>query len=308
LGYHKRLLEARTVKIHALCLVKNEDDIIEQTLRAALRWCDWIYVLDNGSADGTWETVRTLARQMPGIVPYKQAHEPFTDSLRARIYSRFRSRAVDGDWWCILDADEFYIDDSREFLEAVPKRFSSVWMQRYTYLFTDKDLAAYRRDPRLFEDSVPIDSKLRHYVVGEYSEKRFFRHQPHIAELDGYDFHPIYPKRIRLKHFAYRSPDQIRTRLETRREAMLRGEFLHEKRANWEQDGRIVPGPAQPSDLPRSWEERVVSSASCHFDAGDGTYAEPMPWVPPRGRAWAFRMRRSAFAVLRRAFHALMAR
>jgi glycosyltransferase involved in cell wall biosynthesis len=211
------------VKIHALCLVKNEDDIIEQTLRAALRWCDWIYVLDNGSADGTWETVRTLARQMPGIVPYKQAHEPFTDSLRARIYSRFRSRAVDGDWWCILDADEFYIDDPREFLGAVPKRFNSAWMQRYTYLFTDKDLAAYRGDPRLFEDSVPIDSKLRHYVVGEYSEKRFFRHQAHIAELDGYDLHPIYPKRIRLKHFAYRSPDQIRTRLETRREAMLRG-------------------------------------------------------------------------------------
>jgi hypothetical protein len=39
---------------------------------------------------------------------------------------------LDGDWWCILDADEFYIDDPREFLEAVPKRFSSVWMQRAT--------------------------------------------------------------------------------------------------------------------------------------------------------------------------------
>jgi glycosyltransferase involved in cell wall biosynthesis len=286
--------------------VKNENDILEQTLRAALRWCDQIYVLDNGSTDGTWETVRALARQTPAIVPYKQAHIPFADSLRDKIYSAFRSRAVEGDWWCILDADEFYIDDPRDFLKAVPHRFNSVWMQRYTYLFTDQDLAAYRRDPRLYDAAVPIERRLRHYVVGEYSENRFFRHQVRIAELNRYDFMPIYPKRIRQKHFAYRSPDQIRMRLETRREAMLRGEFLHEKRSNWVPGGRIVPGPAQPDDLPRSWEERVVPSAICHLDRGDGSYAEPAPWAPRQMPAW-LPMKRGARAVMRRAFHALIA-
>ena len=37
--------------------VKNEVDIIDQSLRAAASWCSKIYVFDNGSDDGTWETV-----------------------------------------------------------------------------------------------------------------------------------------------------------------------------------------------------------------------------------------------------------
>jgi hypothetical protein len=93
--------------------------------------------------------------------------------------------------------------------------------------------------------------------------------------------HPIFPRRIRLKHFAYRSPEQIQRRLDTRREPMQRGEFLHEKRAGWISNGVIAPGPAQQDDFPRSWAERVVHSSGCHYDAGDGAYAEPRPWTPP---------------------------
>jgi hypothetical protein len=118
----------------------------------------------------------------------------------------------------------------------------AVWMQLYVYLFTDKDLATYRQYPKLF-DSLPIEERLRHYVLGDYSELRFFRHSDARAWVPGGDLHPIYPLRIRMKHFAYRSPEQIRKRLETRREPMLRGEFLHEKRANWVMNGRIVPRP-----------------------------------------------------------------
>jgi len=67
---------------------------------------------------------------------------------------------------------------------------------------------------------------------------------------------------------------------------MLRGEFLHEKRANWVPDGDIVPGPATPGDLPQSWEERVVASAHCHEDSGDGSYAAETAWMPPRTPLW----------------------
>src|ERR1700751_529863 len=51
------------LKIHALCLVKNEVDVLQESLISALNWCDQIYIFDNGSNDGTWELVQKLARQ-----------------------------------------------------------------------------------------------------------------------------------------------------------------------------------------------------------------------------------------------------
>lgn len=51
------------MKIHSICLVKNESDIIAQTLKAAVNWSDFIYVYDNGSTDGTWEKVISLSEK-----------------------------------------------------------------------------------------------------------------------------------------------------------------------------------------------------------------------------------------------------
>ena len=53
--------------IHALSLIKNEADVIGQSLAAAAAWADCIYVYDNGSDDGTWEIVRELAATHPGL-------------------------------------------------------------------------------------------------------------------------------------------------------------------------------------------------------------------------------------------------
>lgn len=37
------------MKLNAICIIKNEADIIIETLHNALRFCDTIYVFDNGS-------------------------------------------------------------------------------------------------------------------------------------------------------------------------------------------------------------------------------------------------------------------
>ncbi len=277
------------MKIHGLCVVKNEADIIEQSLRSAAKWCDWIYILDNGSSDGTWEKVQELGQELPAVTPYKQDPRPFVDSIRGDILRHFKHRAKRADWWCILDADELYIDDPREFLSSVPTRFNAVWMHIYAYLFTEKDLATYLNDPKRYDDT-PVEQRLRYYVEGEYSSLRFFRHSKNFRHVPNEALLPICPRRIRLKHFGYRSPDQIRIRLETRREPMQRGEFLHEKRSNWLPDGTVLPGPAKPEDMPQSWEERVVSSSHCHFDAGDGNFVEARTWMAPTGPGWHLRL------------------
>ena len=48
-------------KIGAICPVKNEDDIIPQTLVHATQYGDQIFAIDNGSTDQTWDVVRALA-------------------------------------------------------------------------------------------------------------------------------------------------------------------------------------------------------------------------------------------------------
>ena len=76
-------------KIHALCVVKDETDIISECLRSAARRCDAIYVLDNGSEDGTWEKVRRLAGEIPVVVPFKQDPTPFSEDLRGEVFERY---------------------------------------------------------------------------------------------------------------------------------------------------------------------------------------------------------------------------
>lgn len=167
------------MKIHGLCLVKNEADVLNETFISALHWCDHVYVFDNGSNDGTWELVRQLANQHLQIVPYKQDDVLYTNGLRADIFTAFRSNARSQDWWCALDADEFYIDDPRIFLTKIPNRFQTVWSASLNYYFTDRDATAYRQDTINFLNT-PVQKRLRYYC-SNWGELRFFRHSGDIV-------------------------------------------------------------------------------------------------------------------------------
>src|SRR5204862_7693135 len=257
--------------IRALSLVKNEGDIIAHNLRAASRWCEAVYVFDNGSTDGTWDIVQELARTIPQIVPFKQDAKPFSDSLRQEMFDRYRKAARIGDWWCVLDADEFYVDDPRLFLSRVSPLYRSVWPQLYTYLFTEADASR--------STDAPAPERLRHYVLGEYSEPRFVRHWRDMTAFPPSELHPIYPERIRMRHYPYRSPQQIELRLATRREAMNRGEFAHELRSNWAT--AAIATELDPDAPPERWEERLAPCDECSLDRGAETLLPALPWSSP---------------------------
>ncbi len=111
------------MKIHGICLAKNEADLLEHSLRDKLAWCDFMYVYDNGSTDETWKIAQACAARDPErILLFGSNAKPFNDGLRSEVFNHYRQNAQPGDWWCRADVDEFYAVDPRAFLAAVPKR------------------------------------------------------------------------------------------------------------------------------------------------------------------------------------------
>ena len=270
------------MKIHGLSLVKNEADIIVQSLSSAAEWCDFIYVFDNGSTDSTWEKVLGVASKNDRIIPFKQDSADFHDGLRGEIFNQYKNNSEEGDWWCRLDADEFYIDDPRIFLSKIPEPYELVCSASFGFYFTDADLKAYEQDPARYAESVPVEEKITYYS-NRWSEIRCVKHVKDMAwPLDSawpVSNRNIYPIRIWTKNYRYRSPEQMQSRIETRRNAMERGGFVHElaSRNYWKEKNRVDPTGAiienkliDPNLI--SWKDRVADSKSLYHYQFDGKY------------------------------------
>jgi glycosyltransferase involved in cell wall biosynthesis len=226
-------------RIHSICLVKNEADVLEACLKAASRWSDRIIIYDNGSDDGTWELAQRLASDR--VIPWKQDAKGFQESLRAEVFNEFRAQAKPGDWWCRLDADEFYAEDPRTFLSKVPWPYHVVWGIAAQFYLTEKDL-----EPSPLASIEERLESLSYYAIND-SEARFFRHRQGLC----WPLHaawpaqmgPAFKKRILYKHYKYRSPEQIERRLGTRRKAIADG----------------FPGWWSQADA-KTWQERISNS------------------------------------------------
>jgi glycosyltransferase involved in cell wall biosynthesis len=244
------------MKIHGICLLKNEADIVEYSLQENARWCDFIYVYDNASTDGTMDRVKALAARNPRIVPFGICAKPFADNLRADVFNRFKTQANPGDWWCRLDADEIYVDDVPAFLSRIPRYFHVVWSIYLQYYPTEKDLP--RMEP--FAGHPPYDitvENLPRYYLADYAEPKFFRHRSGLTWDHGSWPNHVglaAPDMLRHKHIQYRSPAQIELRLQTRREAASHG---------WS---------GFPNSEERNWREKIRPSSELRFDAGDNQY------------------------------------
>jgi len=258
------------MKIRAVCIVKNESDIIEQTLIAASKWCDFIYCFDNGSTDGTWEKILDISAQFQQVIPYKQEDCPFRGSLGSEIFNHFRASSVEEDWWCRLDADEIYIDDPLQFLSLVPQKYKVVVSAVFNYFFTDKDLAIYEHNQFAYVDEIPVEKKCCYYI-NNWSEVRFYRYRKDLVWNDDGSHYPsplqgdAYPIRIRVKNFQYRSPQQIDKRIAARRGNVL--SFPHEIQAYWKSPESQISNISQ-----QTWKDRIIEASRLYYDAGDGNY------------------------------------
>jgi hypothetical protein len=269
--------------IFSICCVRDENDVVAEALDAALGWSDRIFIFDNGSVDGTWETVQAMARKTSKIEIVGHDDRPFTDELRGEIFESYRGVASPGDWWCRLDSDEIYIDDPAHFLGKIPDKYGFVFSASFNFYFTDCDLQNYEKNPSEWL-ARPVTTRLKFYQ-NNWGEPRFVRHRNDLqwAGLIWPDNRGrTFPSRIRLKHFPYRSPAQISSRLQIRqRQPEI---FKHEAnrslakvaQAEWS-DQNIGTVTFEAA----SWRDRVRKAAECDVDHGDGVFISHNELMPP---------------------------
>jgi glycosyltransferase involved in cell wall biosynthesis len=264
-------------RIHSILLVKNEEDIIEACLKSACNWSDFIYVYDGSSDDRTWEIVSSLRSEK--IIPFRQHDEAFKEGLRADAFNAYRGNAEEGDWWCRLDADEFYVDDPKEFLSRTKAWNNVVWGASIQYYLTHEDVST-------LDFSAPTEQLLRsiRYYNANSAEPRFFRHRRRLL----WDNKWAWPRHlgvaaeqfIRFRHYKYRSPAQIQSRLDVRREARRRG----------------FEGWGHAKEL--NWQEKIVCSNGLELDNQDGCYVIDYAKLPDHRGSFSRRSLQHAFHTL----------
>lgn len=224
------------MRIYGMLLVKDEADIIRATLTDMFRWVDMLFVIDNGSTDGTWQILQELSGDK--LVPWKQDFAPFRRSMRAGIFRRFRDVSEEGDWWYFADSDEFCVDDPREFLDRVPSRDHVVFKKSIDYFLTEEDV----RDHEFTGDFSVDRNHIRYIEPNCWTEMRFFRYRRKLKwELNREMPDHIglrYPEPIIVQHFQFRSPAQMQKRLDIRNRIPRDKEgkpFKHVKEKDWEE-------------------------------------------------------------------------
>jgi hypothetical protein len=84
--------------------VRNEDVFVEQAIRNVAHFCDRIHVVDHVSDDGTWEIVRSLARELEHIDARR--------SRNAAVATKVLEPYIATETWVFgVDGDELYDPD-----------------------------------------------------------------------------------------------------------------------------------------------------------------------------------------------------
>jgi hypothetical protein len=256
---------------HAILVVREEGDIIAQTLAHLLSWCDTLHVYDTGSTDDTWDIVQDSAARDSRLVPLGREAVLFNDSLRAWVFERARARFRPGDWVVRADADEFYhIPPPRFVRERLARYESRVCTCQYDFLLSRQDLKDWQEGRETAADRArPIHERRRFFRFDPYPEQRLFRYRRGLR-WPAMRYDPAYGgllarERIPVLHYRARDPLQIQVRCAIREPVAdtVPWAAWHWGIPDWrawvfgEQDLRMVywaPGTALPEHPNRSFE------------------------------------------------------
>jgi len=204
-----------------------EVDVVAASIHNAVaQGCERVYLVDNGSTDGTLET----ARQEGAIVARSYRTDQYDESLRLRMMNGVVSEVCESErdphiWWLFLDADEFLHGPCgmtlREYLATLDERFRVVGTRYFNHYPSGSPHYEAGRHPLDFQ---PLCEELAYPMCPSRHRKhplqRYDRGRPliqcgngfHDASCDEQLYEPAQP--AFLHHFPFRDERMTRRRLE----------------------------------------------------------------------------------------------
>jgi hypothetical protein len=275
------------MKFHGLMLVRDEEDILPETIPHLLRWIDGLYVLDLGSTDSTWDILQEFAAKDPRVVLHASEPIVFNDVLRGMLFDVYRNRFQSGDWVLRIDADEFYHIPPPEFVrQHLRAGETCVHLLWYFFRLTSQEVAAYETGQvDIKQDRLkPIAERRRFYKIPDYAEPRMFRYRSTMRwpTNASFPFNAGYVarERIPIRHYPHRDPWQMAKRYQLRAAMMgLNAEAgPHWKLDDWRQDV-IAADPLSGAAIEQNQGGVGLAAARGHT-AGELHYWHPGEILP----------------------------
>jgi hypothetical protein len=207
---------------HAIMVVRDEGDIIAQTIAHTLNWCDSLGILDTGSTDDTWDIVNDFASRDPRVRAIAREPVFFHNGVRAVLFDRVRHHFKSGDWIARLDADEhFHIPPPAFIAQHVRYPESRIRTTMFEFVLTDSHVADWTSGRESLADRArPIEDRRRIYYIDHHPEVRLFKYRrtmkwpcdlvgPLSEGLTAYE-------RIPVRHYRCRDLAQVQRRCAVR--------------------------------------------------------------------------------------------
>jgi len=209
-----------------LMMIKDEEDMLAESLANHSSFCDAILILDGTQGDSQQISQR-ICRSFSKVVGYWRDQDtgyaqPLRDGARRFLLEQARARWGRRHWYAVLHGDELWATDPKPFLE-VRSWLRTLGYQVQVYHFFPH--TSQSDDWHFVSGESSIEAQATHYMLPYISEERLFfdagfrnyrvTHHSRVIPKGSQS----QPTQIVIKQFNYRSPYQAHKRYITRKDS-----------------------------------------------------------------------------------------
>ncbi|WP_294603176.1 glycosyltransferase family 2 protein [uncultured Rothia sp.] len=219
--------------IWGITMVKNEADIIEQTIRHLLnQGVEQILVADNGSTDGTYELLQELSKTLP--VHVIQDREVAYYQSEKMTWLADQVTEAGAEWIVPFDADEFWYGVSAPLAEVLrSQKGRAIELTKLYNIFPNLDGTSFNIDSKPYWDLKVCFSAWKGAVITMGNHEVV---TPGVQKLD----------EVAIIHYPWRSIEQFTRKMQQGAKALEATDLPEHMGYHWRQNADITLESALP--------------------------------------------------------------